>query len=114
MNHILSKFGAYASHLSALSEDSSTKSAYGAKLCGYLKMWLNAKYLLGCAFCIDLLFPCSIFVKVMQEDDLDIHTAFSRLLSTVKELNKLSSTSFESWPTYTATLQKLAVENGET
>ena len=50
----------------------------------------------------------------MQEDDLDILAAFSSLLRTVKELNKLSSGSLESWPTYTATLQKLTVENGET
>ena len=52
---ILSKFGAYAGNLFALSEESSTKPADRAKLCGYLKMWLNAKYLLGCMFFMNLL-----------------------------------------------------------
>ena len=50
MKRIISKFGAYTSHLAALSEESSTKAADRAKLKGYLKKWLDAKYLLGCAF----------------------------------------------------------------
>eukprot|EP00731_Ephydatia_muelleri_P012043 Em0006g937a len=50
MKLIISKFGAYTSHLAALSEESSTKAADRAKLKGYLKKWLDAKYLLGCAF----------------------------------------------------------------
>ena len=49
MKRIISKFGAYTSHLAALSEESSTKAADRAKLKGYLKKWLDAKYLLGCA-----------------------------------------------------------------
>ena len=72
MKRILSKFGAYTSHLTTLSEDSSVKSADRAKLRGYLKKWTDAKYLLGCAFFVNLLLPCSIFSKVMQEDDLDV------------------------------------------
>ena len=114
MKRILSKFGAYTSHLAALSEDSSVKSADCAKLRGYLRKWVNAKYLLGCAFFVDLLLPCSIFSKVMQEDDLDVLGAFTSLLRTVKELNKLSSKGLEHWPTYADTLKKLTEENGET
>lgn len=68
------------SHLTTLSEDSSIKSADRAKLRGYLKKWTDAKYLLGCAFFVDLLLPCSIFLKVMQEDDLDVLGAFVSLL----------------------------------
>eukprot|EP00731_Ephydatia_muelleri_P037327 Em0443g2a len=95
MKRIISKFGAYTSHLVALSEDSSTKAADRAKFKGYLKKWLDAKYLLGCAFFVDLLLPCSVFSKTMQSDEVDIVEAMSNLLRTVKEVDKLSSCGLE-------------------
>ena len=113
MSRVVSKFGAYTSHLAALSEDSSVKAADRAKLKGYLNKWLDAKYLLGCAFFVDLLLPCSIFSKVMQSDTLDVLSAFTSLLRSVKELNKLCSKGLEHWPTYTATQKKISEENGE-
>ena len=70
-----------------------------AKLQGYLRKWVDAKYLLGCDFYIDLSSPCAIFSKVMQEDDLDVLGAFTSLLCTVKEVNKLSSKPLEQWRT---------------
>ena len=70
-----------------------------AKLQGYLRKWVDAKYLLGCDFYIDLSSPCAIFSKVMQEDDLDVLGAFTSLLRTVKEVNKLSSKPLEQWRT---------------
>ena len=113
MKRIISKFGAYTSHLVALSEDSSTKAADRAKLKGYLKKWLDAKYLLGCAFFVDLLLPCSVFSKSMQSDEVDIVGAMSSLLRTVKEVDKLSSCGLERWPTYAATLAKITEEDGK-
>lgn len=50
--------------VAALSEESSTKPADRAELSGYLKKWLNAKYLWGCAFIVSLL-PCSVFSRTM-------------------------------------------------
>lgn len=111
MKRVLSKFGAYTNHLTALSMDSSIKSVDRAKLQGYLRKWVDAKYLLGCAFFIDLLSPCAIFSKVMQEDDLDVLGAFTSLLRTVKEVNKLSSKPLEQWRTYCTTLTKLSDGN---
>ena len=52
MKRILSKYGAYSSHLIALSEDSSVKFVDRTKLRGYTLKWSNAKYILGCAFFI--------------------------------------------------------------
>lgn len=66
MKRVLSKFGAYTSYLLMLSEDSSVKAGDRAKLSGYCKKWVNGKYLLGYAFFVDLLTPCSIFSKVMR------------------------------------------------
>ena len=61
MKRVLSKFGAYTGHLAALSEDSSVKAADCAKLSGYYKKLIDAKYILGCAVIVDLLTPCTIF-----------------------------------------------------
>ena len=55
MKRVLSKFGAYTNHLTALSMDCSVKPVDRAKLQGYLRKWVDAKYLLGCAFFTDLL-----------------------------------------------------------
>ena len=101
------------SHLAVLSEDSLVKAADHAKLKGYHNKWLDAKYLLGCAFFVNLLLPCSIFSKVMQSDTLDVLSAFTSLLRSVKELNKLGSKDLEHWPTYTATRKKITEENEE-
>jgi len=68
--------------------------------------WIDAKYLLGCALFVDLLTPCAIFSKCMQEDELNLLAALTFLLRTIKETNKLSSKSLEKWPVYNNTLQK--------
>ena len=89
------------------------KSADRAKLVGYMKNWLDAKYLLGCAVFVDLLTPCAIFSKTMQFDSLDILGALTSLLHTVKSTNILSTGSLQQWPTYSATLKKVTEENGK-
>jgi hypothetical protein len=58
MKCLLSKLGAYTSHLATLSEDSSIKTIDHAQLKGYYM-----KYLLGCALFVVLWTPCSIFSK---------------------------------------------------
>ena len=82
MRRILSQFGAYSSHLIALSEDMSVKSVDRAKLRGYCTMWLNAKYVLEFAF-FSHLSPCALLSKVLQHDSLDILGVFTSLLRTV-------------------------------
>ena len=112
MKRIDSKFGVYAHHLTSLTRDSTVKPADRVKPKGYLNKWV---YLSGYAFFIDLLLPCSIFSKVLQSDDLDVLGAFSSLLRTAKELERLSAMGLECWPTYSATLKKLVgSDDGET
>ena len=65
MKRVISKFGAYSSHLIALSEDASIKPADRAKLRGYSIKWANAKYILGCTFYSDLLSPCAVFFRTI-------------------------------------------------
>ena len=40
-------------------------------------------------FFVDLLSPCAILSKVLQENDVDVLEAFTSLLRTVKDVNKL-------------------------
>ena len=49
----------------------------------------------------------------MPSDDLDVLSAFTSLLRTVKEVNKLCSKSPDQWPMYSATLQKIKEKDGE-
>ena len=109
MKRVLSKYGAYASHLIALTADSSVKDVDRAKLCGYVSKWIDAKYLLGCAFFVNLLSPCAILSKVLQEDDVDVLEAFTSLLRTVKDINKLSNKPLEQWKTYSTTIKKITI-----
>ena len=113
MKRVLSKYGAYTAHLTTLSEDTSVKSVDRAKLKGYLKKWLNAKYLLGCAAFVDLLTPCSYFSKTLQGDNVDILGALTALLRTIKETNKLRLMSVDQWPTYSATMLKIMEEDSQ-
>ena len=49
----------------------------------------------------------------MQKDDLDILGAFTSLIRTVKETDKLSSKPLEQWPTYSSIISKITEENEE-
>ena len=80
MKRVLSEFGEYVAHLSALSKDGSVKSSDQTKLQEYCQKWVDAKYVLGYALLVDLPSPCAVFLKVMQNDDLDVLSAFTSLL----------------------------------
>ena len=67
MKWVVSKCGAYTSHLASLSKDRSARPADRTKLKGYYSKWTNAKYLLGCALSVNLLTPCTTFSKVHAE-----------------------------------------------
>ncbi len=103
MKRIISKFGAYTTHIATLSEDSSVKPADHAKPKGYYNKWVQAKYILGCTLFVDILTPCTIFSK---SDEIDILGAQISLLRTLKETEKLGSKPLNQWPIYAATLRK--------
>jgi len=89
MKLVLSKFGMYTNHIASLIDYKS------CKLKGYVIKWTDAKYLLGCALFVDLLTPCAIFSKYIQEDELNLLAALTFLLRTIKETDKLSSKSLK-------------------
>ena len=106
MTRVVSKFGAYTCHLATLSKDSSVRPADRAKLKGYYNKWTRAKCILGCAFFVDILTPCTIVSKSMQNDEIDILGALTGILKTLKEMDKQASKPLDQWPTYAATVSK--------
>ena len=111
MKRILWKYGAYTSHLAALSEDPSVRTADRAKLKGYYNKWMDSKYVLGCAIFVDVPSPCVILSKVMQYDHL---TPLCSSLKSIKEIDKLSSTPTTQWSTYASTISKCSTNDTNT
>ena len=88
LTRLVDRFGAYLSHLIALSEDRSVKSVDRQKLKGYVLRWQKSKFLLGCAFFHDLLRPVGILCKVLQEDELCIVRTVESFMKTKKALDE--------------------------
>ena len=72
LQHLIDRFGAYVSHLTALAEDSSVRSDDKARLKGYLKKWVQFKVVYGCALSIDVLKAPCILSLSLQDKNLDI------------------------------------------
>ena len=70
LERMMDRFGAYISHLIAMTEDSSVKPANKEKMKAYVKKWQDSKALLGCAFFHDLLKSLATLCKVFQKDKL--------------------------------------------
>lgn len=109
---LIDRFGAYLSHLTALTEDASVKSSDRQKLKGYILKWRNAKVLLGCAFFHDLLKPSAILCKVLQEDELCVVRAIEAVMKTKKSLDTMKAVPFEELPTVRKVLARVKQEGG--
>ena len=70
LNRIIDRFGAYLSHITALTEDSSTTPDDKQKLKGDVTKWRESKMLTGCAVFHDILKPTSLLCKHLQSDQL--------------------------------------------
>ena len=76
---LIDRYGAYLAHLTALIEDPHVKSVDREKLRGYVRKWRDSKMLLGCALFHDVLKPCAILCKVLQEDEVCVVGAIESL-----------------------------------
>ena len=114
LGRIIDKYGAYISHLVAMSEDKTVKSADRVKLKAYAQKWRNAKSLLGCAFFYDILKPCSILCKVLQEDEVCVVRAIESLLKTKKNIDKLKETTFDDLPTVNKVIGRIKHTDADT
>ena len=111
LTRLVDRFGAYLSHLIALSEDRSLKSVDRQKLKGYVLRWQKSKFLLGCAFFHDLLRPVGILCKVLQEDGLCIVRTVESFMKTKKALDEIKSKDFEDLVTVKKVLGRIQQED---
>ena len=88
-------YGVYLAHLTALTEDPQLKSVDKEKLRGYICKWCDCKILLGCALFHDVLKPCTILCKVLQEDEICVVGAIESFLKTKRNIDTLKTTTFE-------------------
>ena len=98
LQRVIDRYGAYISHLTALSVDSSVNNADKAKLKGYLSKWQQGKMLVGCAMYVDALKPPSLLSKALQEDSVDIVLCLQNILHAKKSLRNLSDVDPLEWP----------------
>ena len=94
----MDRFGAYISHLIAMTEDPSVKPADKEKMKAYVKKWQDSKVLLGCAFFHDLLKSVATLCKVLKEDELCVVRAIEAVFKTKQSLDKLKTVEFEQLP----------------
>ena len=99
LQRVTDRYGAYISHLTALSVDSSVNNADKAKLKGYLSKWQQGKMIIGCAMYVDALKPPSLLSKALQEDSVDVVLCLQNILHAKKNLRNLSDVDPLEWPT---------------
>lgn len=113
LGRVIDRYGAYISHLVSLTEDTSVKSVDKQKLKGYIKKWNDGKTLIGCAFFYDLLKPCSIISKALQDEELSVVDVIEALLKTNKSIEKLKSMSLDDFPSVKKVMSRVQHTDGE-
>ena len=110
---MVDRYGAYISHLTALSEDTSFKGEDRARLKGFLKKWIQFRTILGCALYVDILKPPSLLSLSLQESEVDIVLGIKNILKSAAALKTLASQDPLMWPTVKLMLGRIKEEGGE-
>ena len=93
-----------------MTEDTSLKPVDRQKVKGYVLKWQDSKILLGSALFHDLLRPCSILCKVLQEEEICVVRAIEAVMKTKKSLEKIKTTPFEDLPSVKKALGRIKHE----
>ena len=88
LNRFTNRCGAYLCHMISLTEDPAVKAVDKQKLKGYIKKW---KVLVGCAFFHDLLKPCCVLSKVLQDEELNIIDIIEAIMKTNKAIERIKT-----------------------
>lgn len=107
LERIIDRFGAYLSHMIAMTEDASMKSNDRQKVKGYVLKWQDSKVILGCALFYDLLRPYATLCKILQEEQVCVIRTIEALMKTKKSLDKIKDTSFEELSTVKKVLTRV-------
>lgn len=113
LGRIIDKYGVYCAHLKAMSEDTSYKQADRVKLRAYAKQWGDSKVLLGCAYFYDILKPCSMLCKALQDDEVCVVRAVEVLLKAKKELDQKKALNFDELVTVKKVIDRIETVDNE-
>ena len=107
---VIDRYGAYVSHLSTLTEDTSLKSEDRARIKGYLAKWMQYRTVLGCALYVDILKPAAILSLCLQDSELDVVAGIKSILKSSASLKNLSKTEPTEWPTVKLVQGRISLE----
>ena len=113
LQRVTDRYGAYLSHLIALSEDTSLKSEDRARLKGYVQKWTHAKFLIGCAMYTEVLKPPSTLSLSLQGSDVDIVFGIKQLLKASTTLISMVKQDPLQWPAVKIVLDRVKNDGGE-
>ena len=113
LQHVVDRYGAYVSHLTALAEDGSVKAEDRAHLKGYLKTWTNYDTIVGCAMYIDILKSPSLLSISLQASELDVVLGIKNILKSTTALKNLGKKDPFEWPSVKLLLQKIENEGSK-
>ena len=98
-----------------LSSDRAVRAVDRQKLKRYATKWKDSKMILASAMFHDLLRPCAILSKALQDDELCVIDAIEALLNTSKAMEKLILLPFGELPTVKKVMSKVQdTEEGTT
>ena len=112
LGRLIDRYGAYVNHLTALTEDSTVKACDKQRLKGYILKWRTGKMLQGSALFHDLLRPCAIPCKVLQDDEVCIVSAIEVVLKTNKAIERFNTTAFDDLPTVKKVFARIEHKDG--
>ena len=107
LQRVIDRYGAYLSHLQALTEDTTIRSVDRQRLKGYLLKWKEGRILIGCALYIDILQSPSLLSLSLQDDCIDVASGIKNLLKSHRSLKKLSSQEPLKWPSVASVYSKV-------
>ena len=104
---VIDRYGAYLSHLQALTEDTTIRSIDRQRLKGYLLKWKEGRILIGCALYIDIFQSPSLLSLSLQDDCIDVASGIKNLSKSHRSLKKLSSQEPLKWPSVASVYSKV-------
>ena len=108
LHRVFDLYGAYISHLTSISADTSVKGADKARLKGYRTKWQQGKMLIGSAMYIDAVNAPSLLSKALQGDNIDIVQCLRNILHAKKSLKNLVDVDHLDWPTVKLVCNRLS------
>ena len=92
LQRVIDRYGAYLSHLQALTEDTTIRSVDRQRLKGYLLKWKEGRILIGCALYIDILQSPSLLSLSLQDDCIDVASGIKNLFEISSLIKKIKFT----------------------